>query len=52
MKKSKASEALARKKAIAEDKREEGKLKGAASKRHEKGESKKYESMEDSQYRK
>lgn len=51
-KKSKSAYALAKKKAVAEDKREEGKLKGAKSKRHEASESKTKEAMEDSQYRK
>jgi hypothetical protein len=45
MKKSNASKALAKKKALAEE-RKEGKLKGAANKRHEKRESRGYEGME------
>jgi hypothetical protein len=44
-KKTKASSALAKKKAIASEKKE-GRLKGAKNKRHEKSESKKYEGME------
>lgn len=45
MKKSNAAKALARKKAMAEE-RGEGKLKGAADKRHERAESRGYERME------
>lgn len=44
-KKIKASSALAKKKAVASEKKE-GKLKGAQNTRHEKSESKKYENME------
>ena len=51
-KKIKSSYALAKKKAVAEDKKEEGKLKGPKSARHENSESKTKEAMEDSQYRK
>ena len=45
MRKSTASKALAKKKAMAEE-RKEGKLKGAADKRHERAESRSYERME------
>lgn len=45
MKKSTASKALARKKAVASEKKE-GKLSKAQDKKHEKSESKNYESME------
>lgn len=45
MKKTQAAKALAKKKAMAEE-RKEGKLKGAADKRHERGESRGYERME------
>lgn len=45
MKNSKATKALAKKKAMAEE-RKEGRLKGAADKRHERGETKSYERME------
>jgi hypothetical protein len=45
MKKSKAAQALAKKKAMAGEKKE-GKLTPAQDKKHEKSESKKYESME------
>lgn len=49
---SKSAYALAKKKAMAEDKKEETKPKGLKSKRHENAESKTKEAMEDSQWRK